>query len=468
MSIHDAIMALSPLHYWTFGTAAGDLTAPDLVGTLNFTSAVNDGGGITGPEMGTTAQRLFSDQVWTTPGLGVTAYTTQTWLVLLSAPNIGGVPSYVDLMGFGDVSNRTARGWRLHTLSNSNGVGSSQLIWPSAAVSTQSTPGPYNGWHLLWWTINPSPLGWALNSETNTNSLNTVTIGANPLTTDQVWIQSSAAMVIAHLAAFNVVLNATQVATIGSQLVNWPTQIPINMPQTTGTATVDLTPVLTDTAHILSNQAVVDPIIQTQIPAINTTTTNIQTTTNTINTTTQSTHTDTQNIVNTLFPQLETPINYIAQTVGDILNGITTTVTTAAGTVSAKIGEFFTQHSKDQLGVFNPTSGPTCTHIHWVAGAAAYWGLTVEITSYPTEWTFTTPAGDWSIRDLAVLVISIGGDQVVRYGVHTTSYSLSPLPETFPFEIAGVGVPVTPPGYTIDVYWAGGVCGQLLLYYVPV
>lgn len=155
----------------------------------------------------------------------------------------------------------------------------------------------------------------------------------------------------------------------------------------------------------------------------------------------------------------------------DVLNnitaGMTATFQAAGQTFGATLGQLFSGTNKGELGVFNPTDGPTCETIDFDIGGAAYFGLTVEVTSYPESWAFTTPAGDWSIRDLAVLRIERGGSQTARYGIHTLSFSLEELPDMLPVSLAGVGVPVAPPNYHIIVDWAGGVCGQLLLYYTP-
>jgi hypothetical protein len=237
MSLHDAIVALSPLHYWTFATAANQLTVNDTVGTLNFSSAVNDGGGVTGPEQGTTAQRLFSDQIWTTPGLNANAWTSATWLMLATVPANGAPTTYTDVLGWGDPNNRPARGFRVLQQSGSAQTASWRAMTQTAQAVSSAVQWPQNQWHLIAWQYNTASPYLGISIDGNAFTTTTTVLGPAPINTDQLWIQSQSPAAIAHLAAFNYQVSPTQLLTIANQIQNWMVQIPINIPVTTAAPT---------------------------------------------------------------------------------------------------------------------------------------------------------------------------------------------------------------------------------------
>ena len=137
------------------------------------------------------------------------------------------------------------------------------------------------------------------------------------------------------------------------------------------------------------------------------------------------------------------------------LSAIGTAIETTVGAFLSPIKlEFNTQVSLSH--------GVTCDALDIDIGLSAFYGLVVHVTQIPEDWKFGTPDGDWGFHDLAVLSCWIGPDQLVRCGIHTPSFVLSPMPgSTLPF-ISPQTAQIQPPGYRVHLDWAPGVCGELL------
>jgi hypothetical protein len=159
--------------------------------------------------------------------------------------------------------------------------------------------------------------------------------------------------------------------------------------------------------------------------------------------------------------------NEIVTTSNNVLAGITSSVSTLAGTVSATIGEWFSGKTLDQIVVVHVTSGPTCDPFEHTFGPPdVLYGLIVTCTSVPPWYAFTSPGTNWTPRNLATLTITRGENLLARYGVHTLEFTVYPLPGVITIPVSG-GVPVTPPSYHVRVDWGEEVCGELLAMIVP-
>lgn len=145
-----------------------------------------------------------------------------------------------------------------------------------------------------------------------------------------------------------------------------------------------------------------------------------------------------------------------------ILSGITVTVEDTLGPVVAPIGDLFHWVTHDFFAddVIAPPN--TCTRVDKDASFERYQGVEVHIDSYPPEFHFVTPGGEWSFRDLAVLSFVRGGGLLERHGIHTLSYSVSPLPASLTPWTVGANLHVLPGDYHIVVDWAPGVCGHVI------
>lgn len=156
--------------------------------------------------------------------------------------------------------------------------------------------------------------------------------------------------------------------------------------------------------------------------------------------------------------------NQLAQAV----NAATTAVINLGSSiVNLPIGQVLSSNASDAFRVEDLGGGVGCEPIRVDISRGNYYGVTVRVTQYPDDTVFRTPDGAWSFKDLAVLTVSRGGDILARHGIHTTSHTLSPLPETpYPW-LTNLGVPIQPSDYHVAVDWAEGVCGELLGVVLP-
>jgi hypothetical protein len=135
--------------------------------------------------------------------------------------------------------------------------------------------------------------------------------------------------------------------------------------------------------------------------------------------------------------------------------------------VKLPIGQILSSTASDVFRIEDLGGGVTCDPIRVDISKGNYFGVVVRVTQYPDTAVFRTPDAAWSFQDLAVLTVSRGGDILARHGIHTTSHTLSPLPETpYPW-LTNLGVPIQPSDYHVSVDWAAGVCGELLGLVLP-
>ena len=136
---------------------------------------------------------------------------------------------------------------------------------------------------------------------------------------------------------------------------------------------------------------------------------------------------------------------------------------TAVGTaIETTVGAFLSPIRLEFSPQVSLSGGVTCEPIDIDIGLSAFYGLVVHVTQFPDDWRFGTPDGDWGFHDLAVLSCWIGDNQLIRCGIHTPSFVLSPMPgSTLPF-VAPQVAQIQPPGYRVHLNWAPGVCGELL------
>jgi hypothetical protein len=145
----------------------------------------------------------------------------------------------------------------------------------------------------------------------------------------------------------------------------------------------------------------------------------------------------------------------------------TAAVNIGTSVLQLPIGQILSSNFSDAFRLEDIGGGVTCDPIRVDASRDNLYGVVVRVTQYPDDTVFRTPDGAWSFKDLAVLTISRGGDILARHGIHTTSHTLSPLPETpYPW-LTNLGVPIQPSDYHVAVDWAEGVCGELLGVVLP-
>lgn len=347
--------------------------------------------------------------------------------------------------------------------------------WPSSNfASGAAVSQPVGFWHHLAMTYTASSRSVTCFTDGAAGSATIMPITTQPFRVSDRLVVSwpFGQCVISHVAFWRFLVTPAMFASIGGFSSNWPPNQQIQVGgggggDGGGGGTVllgdpqagQLTDIQTKVADI--------PGLVDAVNFISDTVNHIKGITDDTNVKVGQIQTDVGNIVNTLFPQLADVLNDIGAQVTQILDGITSTITNLAGTVTTTIGKFFDQHSKDVLGQFNPTGGPTCEQIDWNIGGASYFGVTLTITTRPQRFWPVTPDKQWTYPDLAVIRIYISGELILREPVHLNSHSIRPLPGMFPAQVAGIGVPIAPGDYHIIVDFADGVCGYIELDYLP-
>ena len=448
MTLQSAIAALNPRNYWVLNETSGAYFA-DIGSSPQTMSILGDTAGIgaVGPELGSYALRVFNAMSAISGALSISAWGDFSIQAMVSIPSNGAPSTATPMFGFGDINNPATRGFRVMQQSSSAQSANTYLAF-SGNSFVGGLAWPQSNWHLWTWSFTLSPNmvhpyidGVALTPTAGAS-------GTAPLSTDTMWIKSTAPVVIAHLAYWTRALSQTEVQTVSNQMQAWPYQTPINVPLTTGSTTVDLTPVTDDTATIIANQSTFMPQITTIVG-----------TTNTIQTTTTTIQTDTHNLVNTLFPQLADELNAI-------MSAVTATLTGAAGAISKTLGDLFSGKLLDLITEFDLGTACAPDTINVGLGGGTFFGLQMNCTSYADWYAFTGDADDYTIQALGVLQIFRGGSSILRVGLHTTTHTVYPLPG-----IPAVGIeteePTIPGDYTVILTPAPETCWHLVALQFP-
>ena len=450
MPIRDDIMTTDPWLYYPLD----DGTTTDIGSNgHNATLAGSTDLTVLGVEAGKTALHLGTTGSLVSTALGMTTMPDFTLACYIMMQPIAAWNAFRALITMGVPGGVAGANWGAALgLNGANGGAPMPVgaVYPWSIFASGPNPsGNPNFWHHIAMVYTASTHGVvcyvdgvSASGQTNTNAAPFKTSDALQLS----W--PSGQMVVAHVAFWRQALTVAQIGGFGAYATSWPQNQAF---QTGGGGGGTVTIGSPQDAQLDDIQAKV-----ADIPGIVDAINFISSTVNTIKGTTD-----------TILSNVNAGFSQVADWLNGLVTDVTGKITTAAGDVGITIGQWISQHSHDQWGVFSVTGGTTCTDIHWPAGGTGYFGCAVQIDSYPAEWTFTTPADDWSIRDLAVITFTIGGELVGRHGVHTQTMEFQQMPGAFPAAVGTVGVDILPPGYVIDVYWAGGVCGQLLLYYWP-
>lgn len=113
-------------------------------------------------------------------------------------------------------------------------------------------------------------------------------------------------------------------------------------------------------------------------------------------------------------------------------------------------------------------AGPNeCFPVDVDISGEAFYALGVTIDTFPDGWRFATPGNEWSFHDLAVMTIVRGGSISRRFGIHTLSFNVSPIPDSITQTVTDLPVSIQPGDFHVRVDWAAGVCGSLIGYVLP-
>jgi hypothetical protein len=320
-----------------------------------------------------------------------------------------------------------------------------------------TAPQPILFWHWVIITFTTGTNGIKIYIDGTQIAQGTPVTPTAAINTDRLLIRCDEPMALAHVCFWGTVLTQAQIQTVSGQIAPWPPNVPINTEPTPSGGGGGLT---TDQAASLTN-------IENHtndIPGIDAAVSFISDTVNHIKGVTDQVLTNTQQLLANLTAGVDALGGLIQQTIQNTIGAVTTT----AGDIAATIGQLLSQQQRNTFGLYNVTSGPTCAPIdHVTSTTTVYYAATVNITTRPAVYVGTTPDQNWTYPDLAVLRVFVDGEMIFRYGIHSDSYELSPLPDSTIIGVSRLGVPILPPGYRLRVDWAEGVCGELILQYIP-
>lgn len=442
MSLQTAISALTPALYWRLNEASGSTTVADSAGGGFPGTVTGDVGlGAFGPELDRTAARIFTGGVIQSPNWGSSTWSAITVMFMASAPFDGSAGSTVPIVGLGDPANPGSK-FRL-TLTSSSPNNGSWIMVPGTGtqVGSPAVPQPLQNWHHVTFVYTTAPnKTMYLDGVAGTSSATTLT--PVPAVGDRWFLESTVPVVVSDFAVFTRALTQLEIQTVSNQVQKWPYQVPINVPTTTGSTEVDLTPVTDDTAQILANQTIYMP---------------------------QVAHTTTvvDQIKGFWDGYLAVTLPSLNDMLSNILSGLTSGLRTGLETLNIPIGQLLQVATPDFFSPRDLGGGVTCERIDYDASHNSLYGVDLRVTEYPSDWKFTTPDSKWSLRDLAVLTFWLGDEMIERHGVHSTTHVVAPLPRSLPFGAGAVAAYLQPGDYHITVDWAPGVCGQLLGQVLP-
>lgn len=251
MTIASDILAQTPLVYWKLddptGPAASDSSGNAHPGVYGGSFSL----GVPGPEVGTLACQLSGGNVVATTPLS--GNVDQTLLLYCSlAPTMAVANS--PIFGNGDPT-LAVRGYVATRVSQAT-MQLASLYRPSGSQSLGTTNSdPRSFWHC--WGISYLAATRAMTSWVDGVAGTPVTTAAVLTTTgaDQLQIVSPFNMVVAHLALFNRVLTAGQMAGIGSHGSAWPYGLMIPYPSAAApfATTVDTNALAATLASILAS-----------------------------------------------------------------------------------------------------------------------------------------------------------------------------------------------------------------------
>jgi len=159
------------------------------------------------------------------------------------------------------------------------------------------------------------------------------------------------------------------------------------------------------------------------------------------------------------------------QGVNDFLAAVHDAVVMNLGTISNPIpiglANWFLPVAKQFLSPRTLAGPNECNPVDVDISGAAYYSIGVTVDTYPPDWRFATPDNAWSYHDLAVITFVRGGTIAARHGVHTLTFTVSPVPDSITQTVTDLPVSIQPGDYHVRVEWAAGVCGTLTGYVLP-
>lgn len=436
-TIQEAILLLGPSVYWPLNT--GDASgAVDLglgahsgnpSGSLDFE--------VPGAEDGTRALRVYAGGLISSIGMGVTTIAEFTLMAFISAPGLGTPNVSTPMFGIWDPGNRTARGVRMDQ--QSTGANNLSLLGRGQIGSVQMNAAqPIQSQHSVTWTQNIPANQGRIHIDGIMNSAGTSSLGANPVVGDPLQIKSDAPVVLSHVAWWPRALTQTEVNSVSSLRTIWPYDLPINtQPEIGGDVSGDLESIEAQLAALTGTQTAQSSTLEA-----------------------------TKVVVDFIKGQWDGYQAVSLPSLGALLDGIKldlqTTTEGAVGLISQSVGALLGFRLPSVLDAFDISGGSTGDQIDADLSLNFLYGLQLVIDAYPEDWKWRTPDHAWSLKDLATIRFFRGSDLVARFGVHTTSFNVEPIPGAL--AIVGGGITTAywlPPESHVVVDFYPGVSGTL-------
>ena len=152
---------------------------------------------------------------------------------------------------------------------------------------------------------------------------------------------------------------------------------------------------------------------------------------------------------------------------GWVVNAVTAQIGSGTSAVQQTIGEIFSLFPNHSLVSGSVTHGVVCEHFERDISLEHIYGITLTLTEWPETIRWRTPDQNWSLRDLAVVTFKRDGNTIERHGIHTKTWSLSPIP-AWPIPwLWVIPTALQPVGLTIEIDFLPGVCGEMTAQLIP-
>lgn len=454
MTIASAIAALSPSIWYkldeTSGTNAANSGSQDNDGT--FSGSLNLT--VPGPEIGTTAVRLFSGGQVVSHQMDLTTFVGQTLALWVSLDASGTINTLYPILGIGDPGNRLTRGPLIAEQHAAVGTPFWTGRFGSVGTGLNAPARDPRFWHWVAVTYASGTNGIKLYLDGTLAQQFNLTSPGTLTATDPLLVRSDQPAVVCHVCWFGGTLSQTQIQTVSAELANWPYDLPINAPPPDAGTGGGLTP----------PQAAQLDTIETHtsdIPGLVAAATYISDTVDTINGKVNQLLGDTADLLSNWAGYTGVTLPGLAEVLANITAAVTATIEQASGSLSVTIGQLLSSSPAQFFSSRDLSGGETCEHLDVDVSRSALYGIQLDITQWPSDWKFRTPDHSWGLKDLATINIVRGGAGIFRQGVHTRQHTLAPLPDSFPVGVGRLEAELQPQDYHIVVDFAEGVCGRL-------
>ena len=234
MSIASSIAALAPNLWYKLDETSGS-TAANSGSLANNGTYSGDYAIVTGPEVDTTAIRLFaSGMIRSNAGMDVTtlgAYSIGLWV---SNDASGSVGVAYPIVRVGDPTNYTTRGFNLQESHSVVGTTNYGFRWTPSGFVTGSALTDVRFWHWVVVTFTTGTNNQKMYIDGILKSQSTIGTHTACLSTDPLTIACDEPTTVAHVCFWQRVLTLVEIESVADELAPWPYTVPINTPPAGG------------------------------------------------------------------------------------------------------------------------------------------------------------------------------------------------------------------------------------------